>query len=402
MTWAQQAVPARSPSNEVGARRMPGWGIVLIGYLVSRLVTTALLLVAYSWALADGRAIAQFERPPDLIGFLQSWDGLNYREIAERGYPRELPTNSSGLVEKNVWAFLPVFPGVVNAVRSVIPGADWGAVAVLVAAVCGAAATVTLYLLLHRRFGEHQAIWGALLFCFGPLSFTLQVAYAESLFLLLMFGALLALSAGRYGWVSALGVLAAFTRPGALALPAAIGLIQLVRLLNRERIPRSEWIASAAAVVLVSAAGLAWPVIAETVTGTPDAYFRTELAWWRDHIGEVGFIPFSPAYLMAWRYWGVTGVALVLAISITAIWLLARPRVRALGLDSLAYCTSYLAYVAAVFLPQQSLFRILLPLAPLAVVPALSARARWRWLALGASMLVQPLAIWWLWIENPP
>ena len=50
----------------------------------------------------------------------------------------------------------------------------------------------------------------------------LQVAYAESTFLLLLFGALLALVRRRYWLIAPLGVVAAFTKPGVLALAVAI------------------------------------------------------------------------------------------------------------------------------------------------------------------------------------
>lgn len=379
------------------------WLRVLAWYLLSRVLSTGVLGGAFAVATAMDRPIAQFDRMPDFVGFLQSWDGLNYREIAVGGYPDDLPLDASGRVEKNVWAFLPLFPIAVNAVRSALPGVDWGVLAVLLATACGAGATLALYRLMRERFDSHTSVWVSVLFSFGPLSFLLQVAYAESLFLLLMFSAVLAITTRRFGAAAALGVAAAFAHPGALALSATIGVIQVVRLLRREVIPARQLISSATAAATIAVAGFSWPVIAAEATGTTDAYFRTELAWWRDHIGEVEFVPFSPSYLMAERYWGPAGIVTVAALTLLVGWLLAHRRARVMGLDLLIYSASYFAYIAAVFLPQQSLFRILLlPLAPLLAVPVASCGRRWRWILLAASIAVQPAAVWWLWIENAP
>ena len=59
-------------------------------------------------------------------------------------------------------------------------------------------------------------------------------------------------------------------------------------------------------------------------------------------------------------------------------------------------------YVAAVFLPQQSLFRILLPLTPMLGTPAIGDRAWLRRSLLGAGLVLQPVAVVLLWIFTAP
>ncbi|MFP3394570.1 hypothetical protein SB782_38000, partial [Brevibacillus sp. SIMBA_076] len=59
-------------------------------------------------------------------------------------------------------------------------------------------------------------------------------------------------------------------------------------------------------------------------------------------------------------------------------WILTRPSVRALGTDMVAYAASYGLYLFAVFLPQQSTFRLLLPLSPLAGARGLTRNRRAR------------------------
>ena len=69
---------------------------------------------------------------------------------------------------------------------SALTGLDFYVAGTLVATAFGAGAALMLYRLLAPRVGVHSAFWAVALFCFGPLSFVLQVAYAESLFRLLL------------------------------------------------------------------------------------------------------------------------------------------------------------------------------------------------------------------------
>ena len=136
---------------------------------------------------------------PSFFTFSGSWDASFYRTIAEHGYPTTLPTDGGGHVLPNPWAFLPVFPALVRAVMTVTGGSFWVA-GVVVASLAGAGACVLLYRLVLAVGSSHRARWATALFTFGPTGFLLQVAYAESMVLLLLFGGLLALVRRRYGW----------------------------------------------------------------------------------------------------------------------------------------------------------------------------------------------------------
>ncbi|MCU1583886.1 MAG: hypothetical protein JWM49_442 [Microbacteriaceae bacterium] len=377
-------------------RGLPTWVALLGLYALSRAISTGLLAGAY--LLFHGWSLANVDGSPGFLGFLLSWDGKYYEQIAAAGYPTHLPANGDGSVAKSPWAFLPLFPAMVRGAAGL--GLDPRLAGVLVAVAFGFAATVALHRLLLPKFGPKTALWGALFFCFGPMSFVLQVAYAEGVFLFFMFCALGAMTARRYLLMIPFAVGAAFAHPGAIALAAALGIHSLLRL--REPFPLRERLTAGVALVVITAAGFAWPVVAAAITGNPSAYFDTELAWWRDYISVAHFLPFTPWFTFAGHYWGVFGVTLVVLVLAAFAWWLTRPSARALGPDLIGYAASYAAYLVAVFLPQQSLFRMLLPLSPLLGEPVLSRTTRSRRITLSVSVLLQPVAILLLWVIWPP
>lgn len=374
------------------------WTAPLLLWLGSRLVSTLLLAVVFAVATANGWTFASPRQDPSFWTFSASWDASSYRAIALHGYPTTLPTDAAGNVLPNPWAFLPVFPVLAGAVANVTGLSFWTA-GVLVATVAGAGACVVLYRLVLAVGCSHRARWSTALFAFGPLGFLLQVAYAESLFLLLLFGALLALVRRRYWLVAPLGLVAAFTKPGVLALAVALA----VHLLVRWRTLRwGQRVLVTVSGLVVAAAGLAWPVIATAVTGRPGAYLDTELSWWVGYVGRQHFAPLTPWFVLARTWLGVGGVVLVVAVLAGAVLFFTRRDVRALGPELLGFTASYGAYLVAVFLPQQSLPRLLMPMAPL-LGSDVFVRTRGRaftWLLVGLGL--QPVAVVLLWFLGYP
>ncbi|MDJ0377498.1 mannosyltransferase family protein [Cryobacterium sp. PH31-L1] len=381
--------------------QLPPWGLVLLIWGFSRLLTTALLGTVFAAVSRAGWTFASFRRDPTFFTFSGSWDSSFYRQIALHGYPSELPTDASGNVEPNAWAFLPVFPWLSRGLAQ-LTGLDFYVAGVLVATLFGALAALALYRLLEPRVGRHSALWAVVLFCFGPLSFILQVAYAESLFLFLVFASLWAMMERRYLLMIPFAVVAAFTRPGVLALSLALALLLLLRWRERELFPWRERWAIVAAGLSIAAAGLAWPLVADAVTGVHDAYLATELSWWTGFVGRTSFVPLTPWFLMAGRYLGVAGIVLVLLLVAGFGWWLSRRALHPLRPDVIAYSASYGLYLVAVFLPQQSLFRLLLPLAPLLGGPMIARSKPLRRGLLVGSIALQPVAIWLLWFIGYP
>jgi hypothetical protein len=380
---------------------LPLWAAALVLFAISRVWSTALLLGTYAIATANDWPFASDRIASSPLAFLASWDASFYRRIASTGYPAVLPTAADGSVVPNEWAFLPVFPWLTHLV-SVAAGLSVDAAGVILAVVFGAAATVLLALLLRPRVGRYGALWAAALFAFGPVSFVMQVPYAEGLFCALVFASLWAIATRRYLLVMPLAVVAAFTKPGELAIALALGILFLMRLRSSEPFPTGEKLRMLAAGLVSAAAGLAWPLIAGAATGVPGAYLETELSWWTGFVGTPGFTPFTPWFLMAGRYLGIAGILLVVVIAVAFAWWMSRRSVRQLGAPVLAFSASYSLYLLAVFLPQQSIVRLLMPLSPLLGDPAITKSAALRRSLLFASLVAQPIAVVLLWFLGYP
>ncbi|WP_368732519.1 hypothetical protein [Microbacterium sp. ZXX196] len=385
-------------------------GRIALLYAAARVVTTLCALASAALAPANGR----HGPDPSLLDYIVGWDGAWYREIALNGYPATLPVDDAGVVQQNAWAFLPVFPSLARALAALVPGAGWGSedvwavadawavAAALVALVAGYAACLGLYHLFAPAVGSTRATWGVAFVAAGPLGFLFQVAYAESLFLALIVWALVALRAGRWGPLYVLVPAAAFTRPGELALALTLGAYGVWRfaIRRRRRLRAAEVGHTLALGAIGTAAGFAWPLVAALATGSGSAYFDTELAWRRGWVGAEasGFVPgegwaqAAPIWAGLWGVpaWLLLGLAIAVAAA-TAIALFLPPA-RALGPEARLWCASYALYLVLVLFPQSSVIRLLLPLAPLAVLPAALPRAG-RVAALCAGLAAQ---FWWI------
>lgn len=351
------------------------------------------------WPFASRRA------DPTFFTFSGSWDASAYKTIAEHGYPSTIPTDAAGHVLQNPWAFLPVFPGIVRAV-TLVTGLGFYPAGVAVATLFGAGASILLFLLLHTRADNRRALFAVALFTLGPTGFLLQTAYAESAFLFFVFAALWALVTRRYLLLIPFAVGAAFTRPGVLALALTLGIHFVVRFRERRSrdtpFPLRDRVTIAAGIVAVSAAGLAWPVVATAVTGRPGAYLDTELSWWVGFVGRRHFAPLQPWFVMASTYLGALGIVLVLAVLAASAYWLTRRSTRALGHEIVGFAGSYWLYLVAVFLPQQSLVRLLMPVAPLLGSEVFSRTRRRRGMLLGGAVVLQAVAVVLLWFLGYP
>lgn len=381
-----------------GWLRVPVSGRIALIYLLSRLVTTGFFTLTASLTTSASR----FGQHPPLSAYVLGWDAQWYWTVAVFGYPSELPLNQAGQVVENAWAFMPVYAHL----AAFIGMGDWGAGALVISLFSGFFACLALHRLLRPRIGSTAAMWAVVFFSSGPLAALFQVGYAEALFVLMLLIALDLVSRHRYGWLFALIPVMAFTRPGILAFALFLGLHGIVRWWRRHRepLPVAHIVQIVALGALTCVVGFAWQVIAAVVTGQADAYLQTELSWRRnwlvdpnpDFVPFEGFVRGAEFWLKQWGMPSWMGWIVLAALVVAAAYLLLRAdSVRRLGSDIRLWSASYLLYLLAVFFPQSSTFRLLMPLTPLAGALAVPRSRVHRWGTLLVCLLLQ-----WLWILN--
>ena len=358
--------PARPDAKTwvtVRYRLTPWWVKVLVVFVVSRVVTSGILL----WFASRQEANAWTGARPGYLDFAKMWDGHWYYIIALAGYPSELPVTADGHVGENAWAFMPAYPGVVRALMFAT-GLDFRVVAVFVSVAFALGTALMFYKLMRLVLPGGTALFAVVLYCFAPLSPILQVAYAESMQAFFLTLALYLLVKRDYWMLLPVVVVMSLTRPSGLAFALALGLHVIYRWVRRNREPfaRREIVASVTVGLVSVLAGFAWLLIAAAVTGSITAYTDTELAWRSAYIGYQELVPLTPWFLAA-GFWvpGVAGVVLLVALVLGfAVFMFSRP-VRRLGPDMRFWVASYVLYLLAVFFPQSSTFRLLLPVFPL-------------------------------------
>jgi hypothetical protein len=105
---------------------------------------------------------------------------------------------------------------------------------------------------------------------------------------------------------------------------------------------------------------------------------------------------------MGLRWFGALGVIIVLSVVALWFWGMQKPSLKRLGLDIRAFLTAYALYLFAVFLPQWSLPRLIMPLAPLLAVDSITHKRALRRLVLFSGMALQITAATTLWLTGAP
>ena len=387
---ANRALPSRW---RVRYRMVPWWQKVIVVWLLSRLVTTTLVLALASVQGQNAWTPAK----PGYTAFANMWDALWYNIVAVGGYPSVLPVTVDGHVGENAWAFMPGYPAVVRLLM-LVTGAPWAPMAVVVSVACSLGTALLFYRLMRRVQPDSTALFAVVLFCAAPLSPLLQFGYAESMQLLLLTLALLLVLQRRYLVLVPVIALMALTRPSGLAFALFLALHVGYRWYSRARdpFPVREAVTASSVAVFSGLMGLAWPAIAWAVTGSPTAYTDTELAWRSAYIGYQELVPFA-AWFQSGVWWlgQPLGILVVVALILGFALLMFTPAVRSLGVDLRLWVVSYALYLLAVFFPQSSVFRLLMPMFPLlgalarprsivyrVVVTLLLICGQWGWLLL--------------------
>jgi len=357
------------------------WVQVLLVFIASRIVSTAIILIYASNQIANPWTDAH----PGYFAYSGMWDSLWYLRIVIEGYPAELPLDAQGHVFENTWAFMPAYPYLVAALSWTF-AVPFQIMAVIVSLLCTAGVAFVFYRIFITWLPHWSALGGVALMLFDPVSPILQLGYAESMHLLLLGICLLLLLQRRYFLMLPFVVVMSFTRPSGLAFALAMAGHVAVRWWQHrkraEPFPRIQVIGALVVGAVSAIAGLAWPAIAAIVTGRLDAYTATEFYWRLGYVGDTPFVPFAPWVQGAswWAMWngipewvGVIVLLILIALAAAAMF---SPWMRRLGVDLRLWVGAWLIYLLAVFFPQSSTLRLLLPASPALAALAVP-KSRW-------------------------
>jgi hypothetical protein len=384
-----------STALRVRYRLTPWWVKVIVVFVLSRIVTTAILLETAARQLQNPWTGAQ----PDYFDYAKIWDGHWYYIISLAGYPADLPMTPDGHVGESAWAFMPAYPAVAR-LFMIVTGLDFAIVAPSLSTLFALGAALLFYRVIARVQPGSVALFSVVLFCVAPLSPILQVSYAESMQLFLLALALLLLMQRQYWMMLPVVTVLSLTRPSGLAFALAMLMHAIHRWVTRRRDPFP--VRERVGVVVVGLwsflSGAGWLLIAWAVTGSMTAYLDTELAWRRPYIGDKELVPFWP-WIEGARFWQqflVFPLAYVILILLVAgfVAFMFTPWMRRLGPDLRFWTASYALYLLAVFFPQSSTFRLLMPL-----FPALGAVAQVRPPAVRVLIVVACVAGQWFWVQ---
>lgn len=388
---AYGAVPRTTPWV-----RRPRWWLPLAVFLVSRVVSTVMLLLAGRDQVAPPGIEQFFPHDPTLAELLGNWDGRWYREIVTDGYPADLPRGDDGAVVQNVWAFYPLVPGLARLL--VLGGLDPVWAASIVAMVSSAAACVLLFEMVRERADDFTASLTVAGLTLGPVGLLFQTTYTEGPALLLVLLALRALGRRTWGRVATYGLLLSLTRPITLALAVVCGAFWLA-LWRRRRIEPfnvHDRAQLAAVTVVVTLEFLVWPTVAGMVTGEGDAYRLTQAAWlfgtgewttWLSGLVGRGAGPFT-----------LLGVVVLLFVG----WFVVRRDASAWPLEGRLWTGVYTLYILGATRPTASVVRYLaLAAFPSWPMPEVSQRCRTTRsrTALAIPVVVACCLAQWWWIS---
>jgi len=324
-------------------------------YAVSRLLDALLILVAarYQFDVPGGASYGSVA---------SNWDGRWYERVATGGYPTTIPRDINAHAIQNEWGFYPAYPLLVGAIMH-LSGLGFTVVAPILSTVLGAAAVTVLFRLMAQCSGRFTASATVVLTCTYMAAPAMQIAYTESLALLLLCTSLLLLRNHRYGWLVPVLITLALTRAVVLALVPVLVVHAISR--HRRRLvdpfPRADrWRVAGLTCLGVAVTGL-WPAIAALTTGEPAAYTQTMSSWGRT--GQLPVLIQFPAF--AWQEGGVVGVAGLLAIFGLVATIALRRGARAWGPEVRAWAGFYPLYLLLATAPGGSNVRHLLLAFPL-------------------------------------
>jgi hypothetical protein len=258
-----------------------------------------------------------------------------------------------------------------------------------------------MFRLLNQVSGRFTASATVILVCTYMAAPVMQIAYTESLALLLVCTALLLLVNHRYGWLIPVLVMLSLTRAVALAFVPVLVAHGVHRWRRRSLEPfprRDRWRVVGLTCISIAATGL-WPAIAALTTKNPGAYTQTMSSW--GHTGKLRVLTQFPVF--AWTEGGAVGLVIFLAMIAVTATIVLRRGARAWGTEVRAWAGSYPLYLLLATAPGFSNIRHLLLAFPL-MWPfpdeATSGSDRRRRVVMLVILAIIGLSAQWFWISS--
>lgn len=358
-------------SSESGPQRLRRWLPLAAVLVLSRALVLLGAALAETVLVRNPNLVSGAGGP--LVTSLTTWDGWWYLSIVRTGY------HVAPLVASyHDYAFLPGWPALVRLLS--LPVAGWeGLIAVITANVLFLAGSVLLVRLTEPLFGWSIATRSAGLMALFPFSAAFSMAYAESLFLVLMLAAFLAAERRRPGWTGVFLALATLARLQGVVLLVPLAWVLWERS-GRER-PTMRWLP----LLLGPAAAVGLIVWTIWLTGQPGAYGAAQGAWGRTGLGG------DPTGSLGEALAGPLGVvhAINLAALLFAVFLFVFARTDRIPLPYLSIPVMFIA-MTVVTGSIQSIGRLILPAFP--NYWTLAKRKRWfgrvAWPVISGVLLV--------------
>lgn len=338
-------------------------------YVATRAIAAVFILVT-----APGRTVVieelngyhsavQTTLPADYGTIVTSWDGQWYWDIVLNGYPDRV-VDGAGHPVQSALAFFPLYPTLVEAVMA-LTGLGFEVAAPLTSLLLGAAAVAVVFRLVEQSLDRRRALAAVAMLCCFISAPVLQIAYTESLALLLVATGLLLLRRRRY-WLAAVAILLlGLTRNIALTFLPVVLVHWLVRehhhRAGSENRPPRAALGVLAVVPLVATA--LWPTIAGVLSGRADAYLTTIQAW----PGFTGSA-LRPPWAAAMTGGGPTSWIAAAALLGLLLALMSTQAVRAWGPELWAWTAAVIGFVLLTTSATTSLARYLLLAFPLGLV----------------------------------
>ena len=170
-------------------------------------------------------------------------DSYWYEKISENGYreirdPKQLGYSNKEEFIQSEWAFFPLYPATVNAVKNTF-NSTWNQSALIISFIFSFAAIIAMYLFTFRTL-EHRgkSFYTCLLMMLFPFSFYISMFYTEALFLSLLIFSFLAISYQRPFVFILLSCLLVLVRPNGvvLLLPLFLYYLEKNRILQEKSI----------------------------------------------------------------------------------------------------------------------------------------------------------------------